>query len=220
MAKKKKYTPQAYNIEVDVDAKGNFTYSVNGNAGGNTVRPRNSDTISWAVRVGGIPHAFQIEFADFSPFGFTNKVIRSAFGPTPPMTVAIPSFYHGNLVLKYTVSVGNGWSDDPDVEPVLSDGFHGQLDRYSIKLSIDGGTLVLDQPDASFGKGQLSWNWLGTPQDNFTLVFTDPPADWPAVKQGPAQRIALDLESPGTEVEYTIQTMNLGLSVQGKLTIS
>lgn len=220
--KKTKYTPKLYHVEVNVDSKGNFQYTANG-VDAKTIRPRNTDKVSWSVKLGGIPVPFQVEFPGYGPFGIGNRVARSLFGATDPLTVSVPNYYHGNLVLKYTVTLPNGWSDDPDVVPVLSDGLDPlSLDTNVVLLSVDlQGNLVLNPPDASYAKGEVAWKWAGDPQDDFTLKFAAPvPAGWPPVTQSQSYRIALDLETPATAEKYTIETPNLGLSASGTLTIS
>lgn len=213
--------PVAYLIDVHVDLAGNFTYSAQGIPDATTIRPRNGDTLSWAVRHGGIPVPFQVEFPGVSPFDSGDQTLRSMFLPTEPQTVNIPSFYHGNRVFKYTVSIHNGWSDDPDVEPVPSDGIEADaLKVQTISLSIVNDNLVLTNPDASFVLGQVAWNWLGQALDDFTLTFDAPvPAGWPPETNSQMRKILLNLTTPGSQT-YTIQTTNFGLSVKGKLTLT
>jgi hypothetical protein len=214
-----KHTPTAYHIKVDVDAGGNFKYTADGIPDASSIRPRNGDTIVWSATFVGIPVPFQVDFPGFGPFGAVNQVVRSMFQTTKPLTVAVPSFYHGNLVFKYTVTIANGWSDDPDVEPVPADAFDAD-DTQAISLSIVNQSLVLSNADASFSKGGVSWKWAPTPLDDFSITFDSPvPPGWPAETNSQAQRIALDLETAGSQY-YTLQTEQLGLSVRGKLTIS
>ena len=219
---KAKHVLTAYNIEVDVDLYGNFRYSANGIPDASSIRPHNGDTISWSVKLGGIPVPFQVEFPGFGPFGMAGRVVRSMFQRTAPLTIAVPKYYHGNLVFKYTVTIANGWSDDPDVEPVPSDGVDKTAGTQVISLSIDNntGALVLDNLDATFVKGEVTWKWATAPLDDFTLTFKTPPTGWPPQTNSQSQRIALDLETRGLSQPYTIQTLHLGLSVDGKLTIS
>jgi hypothetical protein len=221
--KGKAHNPVAYLIEVDVDISGNFKYSANGIPDASTIRPYNGDTISWSAKLMGVPVPFQVSFSGFSPFVGGTQVVRSMFGATDPVKVAVPSFYHGNLVFKYNVTIANGWSDDPDVEPVPSDGVEKTADQQMISLSIVNGSLVLDQPNASFIKGEVTWKWAAGPSDDFTLTFNGPPplpAGWPPQTSSQAKRIALDLETAGSQ-NYTIQTLNLGLSSSGNtLTIT
>jgi len=221
--KAKKSAPVAYLIDVNVDVHGNFKYSAPGIPDASSIRPHNGDTLSWFAKFMGLPVPFQVTFPGFSPFAEGSQAVRSMFGATGPLTVAVPSFYHGNLVFKYTVSIANGWSDDPDVEPVPSDGVENTADTQAILLSISGGNLVLSNTNATFSKGEVSWKWAAGPSDDFTLTFNGPsplPSGWPPQASSQSKRIALDLETAGSQT-YTIQTLNLGLSSSGNtLTIS
>jgi len=212
--------PIAYHIRVDVEADGSFKYSADGIPDASSIRPRIGDTIAWSAKFMGIPTPFQVDFPGFGPFGAVNQVVRSLFQTTKPLTVAVPSYYHGNLVFKYTVTIANGWSDDPDVEPVPSDGVAPEDITQVISLSIVGGNLTLDNPNASFSEGEVAWKWAQTPLDDFSVTFDAPvPAGWPPQTDSQAQRITLNLQTAGSQ-SYTLQTLNLGLSVRGKLTIS
>jgi hypothetical protein len=216
-----KPTPTAYHIRVDVDAAGNFKYTADGIPDASSIRPHNGDTLVWSAKFMDIPVPFQVDFPGFGPFGGMNQVVRSMFQTTKPLTVKVPSFYHGNLVFKYTVTIANGWSDDPDVEPVPADGLDA-TDVQVVSLSIDNatGSLVLSNPNASFSKGGMSWKWTPPAYDDFSITF-DPqvPPGWPAETTSQAQKIALDLETAGSQT-YTLQTLQLGLSAKGKLTVS
>jgi hypothetical protein len=216
--------PVHHQIDVNADAHGNFTYLVNGKTDGSSIRPKNGDTVSWSATLMGFPVPFQVEFSGFSPFGPGNLVTRSLFQSTSPLTVNVPPYYHGNLVFKYTVTLANGWSDDPDIIPVPSDGVLPTAADYPnvISLSIDSSyALALDKPNASYGVGEVVWQWSTTPPlDDFSLTFDDKvPTGWTSPADSQAQKIALDFETTGSQ-NYTIQTANLGLSVRGKLTIT
>lgn len=217
---KTKRAPKAFLVEVTVGLDGSFSYSAQGIPDASTIKLINGDTISWSAKLMGIPVPFQVAFSGFNPFGAVGQVVRSPFGPTTPLTVALPSFYHGNLVFKYTVTAGNGWSDDPVVVPVPSDGLINTFGTQVISLSIDNtGSLVVNPTPASFNKGIVTWKWAGQALDEFSLTFTTPPSGWPSPVTSQSQEIALDLETVGTS-DYTIQTLALGLSAPGTLTIS
>jgi hypothetical protein len=215
-----KSVPIAYHIRVNAEADGSFKYSADGIPDASSLRPHIGDTIKWTATLMGFPTSFQVEFPGFGPFGGVNQVVRSMFQTTDPLTVTVPSYYHGNLVFKYTVTIANGWSDDPDVEPVPSDGVATDAITQVISLSIVGGNLTLDNPNASFSEGEVAWKWAQTPLDDFSITFDAPvPAGWPPQTDSQAQRITLNLQTAGSQF-YTLQTLNLGLSVRGKLTIS
>jgi plastocyanin len=214
------HSPVAYRIDVNIDVDGEFTYTVNGFEDARRLQVRNGDTVSWTAKMLGKPVPFTVEFPDFSPFGITKRVVRSFLGPTVPQTVALAPLYHGNLVFKYTVTLENGWYDDPDIVPVPSDGVDTTLSSQHICLTVDSASLGLNPEDAQFAKGGVQWGWAGKPLDNFTLTFDDPvPDGWPEQTDSESEVIILDLETPGSQY-YAIDTHHLGASVRGKLTIS
>jgi len=202
----------AFNIRVAVDLNGKFTYTADGIPDASSIRPRNGDTVSWSVTLAGMPIAFQVEFPGFSPFDQDVRMVRSLFLQTQPLTVNLPKYYHGNQVFKYTVTLANGWSDDPVVQPVPSDGLLGYAVNF-INLSVDNqGNLVLDQPNANFAQGEVTWRWAaGFLPDDFTVTFTNPP--WlPAQATSQNQILALNMQTVGGPVAYSVQTLHLGLS--------
>ncbi len=219
---KRKASPMEYRIQVNVDASGKFNYTVNGNPGGNRIQPNLGDTISWQVTWMNLPTAFQIEFASFGPFGGTNRVLRSPFGPTTPATVALPPNYRGNLIFEYTVSIANGWSDDPDVEPVPHDGIEATMDEQQVLLSLDGsGNLVITPDHQPFTKGVINWSWDPTQyvKDDFTITFKTPEPGWPRSAQSQSDQVALNLPAAPDPVSYTIETATLGVSGDSCITV-
>lgn len=211
--------PVSYLIHVHVDAHGKFTYTADGIPDASSLKPRNGDTISWSLRHMGVPVPFQVEFPGFGPFGVGTRVVRSTFLPTDPLTVTVPKYYHGNLVFKYTVTMFNGWSDDPDVEPVPAVLIDKDTQNIILLSVSAGGDLVLNSSEQPFDKGEVEWKWDGQPLDDFVLTFDEQVAGWPLQASSQSQRIVLDLESPGTAQDYTIQTVHLGLSADGTLSI-
>jgi hypothetical protein len=224
-AKKKKAfkrVPVAYHIEVNVDYAGNFTYSAAGIPDASSIKLSNGDTLDWSAKLMGIPVPFQVEFPGFGPFGPGKRVIRSMFGATTPLTAALPSYYRGNLVFEYTVSIANGWSDDPDIETVPGSPDNHDLATQTVSMSIYNSTLALDKQDTpGFLKGLVKWDWAGTPLDDFTLTFDalGLPAGWPLSTDSQSEKLVLNLLTAGSQA-YTIETLNLGLSVRGTLTIT
>jgi hypothetical protein len=223
--KKKKYEalPVAYDIYVDVDRNGNFTYKANGKDA-SKLQPQLGDTISWSAKLRGKKTAFQVEFPSIAPFGVGSRVFRSAGKPTPPQTVALLPHYQGNLVFKYTVTVSNGWYDDPVIGPIPGDPLEtGLLKAQIILLSADAnGGLKITSPPMPLAKGLVSWQWA--PQsaytDDFVLTFNVPVVPgWPPVTNSQAQSIVLNLQAAGTD-SYTINTVNTGLTAPSTLTIA
>ncbi len=217
-----KPAPVSYLIEVNADILGNFTYTTSGK-GASHLQPNVGDTVSWIATLGGFPTAFQIEFASFGPFGGKSRVQRSPGLPTPPATVALPPNYAGNLIFEYTVTLENGWSDDPDVEPVPSVGTMGGkvISPQEVLLSLDqNGGLVIAPTPANFMAGVVHWRWDQNQPvtDDFTLTFQNPPNGWPkGPTQSQSEAIALNL--PAGSASYTIQTDALGVSGSGQLNL-
>ncbi len=206
--------PVHYLITVAADNNGNFTYTANGIPDASSLRPKNGDTISWSATLNNNAVAFQVAFPGFAPFQGGTGVVRSTSPATTPLTVNLPSFYNGNLVFKYTVAIANGWSDDPIVEPVPSDGiFTLGVNPQIITLSIEDNALVITPLDASsFTTGEVTWQWAaGSIVDDFTLTFDDPPDGWPLSATSQNGILALNLQVTG-DSDYTIQTLHLGLS--------
>jgi hypothetical protein len=220
----KRAVSHAYLIHVNADVSGNFTYTVNGNPSDGRIQPNIGDTISWQATWMNLPTAFQIQFTTLGPFGGASRVQRSLFGPTSPATVALPPNYRGNLIFEYTVTLANGWSDDPDVEPVPHDGIAQDMNVQCVLLSLINGELVLTPSAADFSKGVVNWRWDPGQnfKDAFTLTFTTPPLvpkGWPQGAQSQSGEIALNLPASNGVVNYTIDTATLGVSGGGSITV-
>jgi len=220
-----KRVPVAFNIDVDIDVAGAFTYVLAGSTTpAKSIRPNNGDTVSWRVRLAGLPVPFQVEFDVFNPFGPGKGVIRSLFGRSDPVTVNLPNGYNGNLVFQYRVSTVNGWSDDPDIQPVPSDGiiFPNVVPPTTILLSIVNGVLTLSSPDLSLPAGEFEWKWSGPAIDDFNLTFDPKVSPWPTSTDSAEQRIALRLKVPTTAGKhpYVIETKTTNQEVSGKIEIT
>jgi hypothetical protein len=220
---KRELVPVSYDIHVNVDRNGKFSYKANGKDASKLL-PKLGDTVSWSAKLRGQKTAFQVEFPAIAPFGVDNRVFRSAGKPTPPQTVALLPHYQGNLVFKYTVTVSNGWYDDPIIGPIAGDPLDSQsVAAQTILLSADNnGGLTITSPAMPLAKGQVSWQW--DPQsaytDDFVLTFNMPVVPgWPPVTNSQARNIVLNLQAAGTD-RYTITTVNTGLTAPGTLTIA
>ena len=210
-------------VKVAVDKKGNFTYTLgSGGDASSLITRRQGDTVSWSVRYRGKRVPFQIEFAGTGPFGFADRVIRSSGKDSSPLTVNVPDSYEGNYVMEYRVTLENGWSDDPDVVPILSDGTNGLVAPTIVTIAEDGrGGLTLSPPAASASMGSpVLWKWAGTPKGEFTLTFDDPPPGWPVTTASSSQQIALTFPVAGKDEAYAIKLNNSTLFGTGKLTIT
>jgi hypothetical protein len=222
--KKKKTVPVDYLIEVNVDRRGNFTYTANGQKGASKFQPHLGDTISWVAKLKKRKTDFQVEFPGIAPFAGGVRAFRSAGRPTSPQTVALLPHYRGNLIFKYTVTVSNGWYDDPVIGPVPADGLLEGMNAQTILLSADNnGNLTIAAPPMPLPEGPVAWQWdpHSAYTDDFVLTFKAPgvPAGWPPVTNSQDQTIVLNLQTPGND-QYTINTVNTGLSAGSTLQIS
>jgi hypothetical protein len=225
MAKKPSNTarkPELYDIRIDVKGDGKFYYTLPDGSDASTIRPCNKDTVRWSLKVKGRKQPFTIEFPDFGPFGIRNRVARSFGGPTVALTVNVSPLYTGNLAMKYTVILTNGWSDDPDIVPVPSDEVLGRVISPPILLSVDAAGLVITPPLVEIHEGIVTWKWndaVGeSNRDDFALDFDSPAPGWPqTANSNGTQQIVLN-QKKGSSA-YTITTENMGLSQKSTLTV-
>jgi hypothetical protein len=217
--------PQAtFPIRVDVDKEGNFHYTLPNNQLGSTIHPHNNQTVSWQVFVKGRPRPFSIAFSENSPFGSQNY-IRSFGKRTEPLPVAVSKYYRGNLCMEYSVSLDNGWTDDPDIVPNPSDSIDPDaVKNPDILLYLnDDGKLTVSNDNAVLDKGVVTWIWKGgTDLGKFTLTFDPKVPHWPPStdSQGHPNRIDLNLmDTDGVAHAYTIQSENFGETNTCYLTI-
>ncbi len=223
---KDKRDPVNYLVLINVDKYGKFTYNLPDGSDASTIRPTNLDTVQWSLKVKGRSQPFTIEFPDFGPFGIRNRVARSFGGPTAKLTVVVSQFYRGNLAMKYNVILTNGWTDDPDVVPIPSDGLAPQLALINppILLSVDASGLVIAPPPIPIRAGIVTWKWDdGTDEsnrDDFDLKFDPMVPGWPVTAgSNGTQQILLNLPAAAGANPYTITTENLGLKAAGTLTV-
>jgi hypothetical protein len=222
--KKKKPAPVAYDIRVNVDRYGNFTYKANGKDA-SRLEPRLGDTVSWSARLRGKKTTLQVEFPGIAPFDGGSRVFRSDGKPTHPQKVALLPHYQGNLLFKYTVTISNGWYDDPIIGPVPIDPLDNQsIVPQIILLSANAnGGLTITSPAMPLSKERpVAWQWdpHSAYTDEFVLTFNLPVvAGWPPMINSQARSIVLNLQVAGTD-NYTINTVNTGLTAWSTLTIA
>jgi len=222
---KDKRDPVNYLVLINVDKYGKFTYNLPDGSDASTIRPTNLDTVQWSLKVKGKHQPFTIEFPDFGPFGIRNRVARSFGGPTAKLTVIVSQFYRGNLAMKYNVILTNGWTDDPDVVPIPSDGLNPkiQVDNLPILLSVDATGLLISPPRTLLA-GVVSWKWDDATdesnRDDFDLKIDPMVLGWPTTaSSNGTQEIVLNLPAAAGGNPYTITTENLGLKATSSLTV-
>jgi hypothetical protein len=171
-----------------VDRKNNFHYhEVFSGEDASSLTAINGDLIVWILDSAIEPRTFQIDFGEINPFQFLRRMTRRGTDYIGPEKVNFPDAYKGNKTLKYTVSLGNGWQDDPDVVPVPPDAgtiLHGLIltpdgkiswtDNTYVAISLNPAEIVRS---AGGGRATVIWQWdVGStdPAPPFHLHFDDP----------------------------------------------
>ena len=193
--------PKNRTIRIHVDAQHKFHYTdlFDGADAATGVRLIDSDQLAWVLDSSIAPRCFQIDFGLINPFRngvpFSLRGIDFIVSPK----VSFPSTFAGNRILKYTVSLGNGWVDDPDVVPVPSDvvnprpvdvahpadcsiSWMDPATEAAIKLDPAG---MSANATNSGGLAMVTWQWAANQPDTgpFILQFLNPvnpvPDGWP-----------------------------------------
>src|ERR1017187_10024555 len=114
--------PTPWKILISADPKtGKLRYR---DAKGNDLKrvfPSNGDTIQWKLDTGIQKQPFQISFSEVNPFNVGTSVSYRGNGTALSDIVNFNDNFVGSKVCKYTVTLNNGWFDDPDVVPVPAD---------------------------------------------------------------------------------------------------
>ena len=243
--------PKDFVIEIHVDRKRQFHYTdLETNTDASVLVLIDGDTVEWVLHGFIFPRTFQIDFGTANPFqlGRTVSLRGNDSIMAPPLNFPFKTYPH-NRLMKYTVSLANGWSDDPDIVPAPGDPtLHGDRFLPASKIKWDDATtqvkIVLTQPDMTAdatgngGYAQVTWSWQ-TDQPNpqpFSLQFSAPagqntvPAGWPsaaedsAIMNGvPAIQLYLPPGYNGEVTPFTVTTTDAGgnqISVSGTLLIT
>jgi hypothetical protein len=116
--------------------------------------------------------------------------------------VQFPTNFQGSRLCKYTVTLSNGWSDDPDVVPVPPDTLPRPFDAPQIVVCLiawhlDNGTItgidLTPNNVASRAYQPVDWKWADSqpaPTQDFTLHFDNQVPGWPK-DSGPDSEIIL-----------------------------
>jgi len=226
--------PRKFKILIGVNSNREFTYKelYSGNDA-SSLTVVNGDQITWVLDLAIPERAFQLDFDIINPFQLFRTVSLRDHGHIAAETVNFPRGYVGNRQLKYSVTLGNGWHDDPVVVPVENDGgIRGALALASNVLiqwaDLQYMNIVLNPASYTTSSGggniPITWNWNVGPNDPtppFSLLFTNPPNGWPNTEQDSDPAITLSL--PAGSSPYTITTMSgVGGQIQksGTLTIT
>jgi hypothetical protein len=234
--------PKHFTIIISLDASLNFRYNelFSGNDA-SSLAVINGDLICWILDASIPERDLQIDFGLINPFKIFSNLSLRGEGQVVTPPVNFPSAYPGNRQLKYTVSLGNGFSDDPDVVPVESQlyalgnlALSGDFGLQWVAAQPPYQATILNPADvtksAGGSKATLTWIWSvnpGDPTPPFNLVFTNPPAGWPAgvtysTDVNPAITLVLP---PGGRTLFTITTTsgdggNSNVQAKGYLTVT
>jgi hypothetical protein len=216
--------PKNFVIQISLDADQNFEYQdLFSQMDASTITVINGDRIAWVLDPGISNRTLQLDFGDVNPFSIFHSVTLRGNGQVVANKVNFPINYPGNRQLKYTVSVGNGLHDDPDVVPVENDG--GLISAlilpadFKIDWVDDTFQAITLNPaevtkNAGAGKASVTWRWddnqdPDNPTPPFDLDFIAPPNGWPPTtthSTNPNPVITLSLP-PGPRTQFKITTL-------------
>ena len=188
-------------VQISLDANNQFQYKdlFDGTDASQLVVIQ-GDRLVWTLNPTLSPQNFQIDFDQVNPFTLGRPVSLRGNGSITAPAFNFPfNTYSGNRILKYMVTLGNGWSDDPDVVPSPGDPvLEGLgLNPSGVITWADPSTqnqIVLTPPAMTASSGgslaKVTWAWdpsQPNPQP-FSLQFeqdTPPgiPSGWPTTEQ-------------------------------------
>jgi len=193
--------PKNRTILIGVDDERNFYYTdLFDETDAHTLKLINGDMLAWVLDPSISPRTFQIDFGVVNPFHIGVPVSLRGIDYVVSPKVKFRNTYQGNRHLKYTVTLGNGWVDDPDVVPVPEDATLGGLITPPhcdiFWTTPDEIAIDIDPKDLSIQSGgnpplaEMVWRWRSDQVDiqPFTLEFApDPgqllPSGWPQGEQ-------------------------------------
>jgi len=229
--------PRNFNIQISLDDKLNFHYNdlFSGDDASN-ITVIKDDRIVWTLHPSIQERELQIDFGPINPFTFGRPLTMRGLGQVVTQKVLFPSSFSGNRQLKYQVSIGCGFSDDPDVVPVENPNGLNLTLLQNADLEIDWVSasheaITLNdlnvQKSAAGGKALVIVRWKANakPATAFSLLFTSPPAGWPKpVTHSTVVKPTITFElPPGAKTKYTIRTTADNgdeIEVSGYLTVT
>lgn len=218
--KTKTTKPTTWQIFIGFDpTTGKITYRDASNNDASRIFPINGDTIQWALARSIKNQPFQVDFGLVNPFHVGSPVSYRGTKPVLSEAVNFPEEFLGSKLCKYNLSLGNGWSDDPDVVPVPADTvLHPNQIRLGaeclISWHINNGAIAgitLNPPDlTSLSHQAVDWRWAdGQPADtaDFSLTFASAVPDCPLTSESSARELVL---TPGkvAQTKFTIDVMD------------
>jgi hypothetical protein len=150
-----------------------------------SITVNNDDRIVWVLDPAIPERTFQIDFGPINPFSIFEPVSLRGESYIVSPKVYFPAKYKGDRNLKYSILLGNGWQDDPDVVPVPPDASieskRTDLATCTIswtstqheQIELSGETIEIKITE---GKPMVTWQWAenAKPKSPFTLEFEKP----------------------------------------------
>lgn len=155
-------------IVVKVHADGNFKYIDESGNPAERVTVSVGDFLSWSVALAGRPTDFQITFKSLSPFKKLRE-IRSNGGLSHPAQVTTN---HLGRSMSYTVTLPNGWSNDPEARVEGGGGnlIGGAASDVDIDFDPDKDGKIHLPNYSPVGRGGFV-RWESESGDPFTIAF-------------------------------------------------
>ena len=197
--------PKDFVIEIHVDRKRQFHYTdLETNTDASVLVLIDGDTVEWVLHGFIFPRTFQIDFGTSNPFQLGRSVSLRGNDSimAPPLNFPFKTYPH-NRLMKYTVSLANGWSDDPDIVPAPGDPtLHGDrflpagaitwYDATQKQIVLTPANMTADAT-GNGGYAPVTWSWQAdqpNPQP-FSVQFEAGiapgiPPGWPTAEQDSA----------------------------------
>jgi hypothetical protein len=220
-----------YTILIQVDPHTRVFHYTNPPTGDDvkTIVLVNGDRLVWVLDPLLPERTFQIDFDVLNPFRVGRAVSfrGSDFVVSPAVRLPVP--YSADRGFKYSVSLGNGWQDDPRciVVPEPPDPNNPFEIMKLVKVSTTDNISWTDSSETAIALSTIDiaaqasgvsktatviWQWDPAQQDTqpFTLKFTPPlgnsiPPGWPTTPQTDPECITLSLP-PGAKTPFRIDT--------------
>lgn len=182
----------------------------------------NGDRVTWALDQSLPERTFQIDFGVLNPFHLGQLVSFRGSDFAVSTAVNLPLKYQqaNNPVFEYSVTLGNGWKDDPRClvvpePPDPTSSLHRGVGDFTIKWHDTSESAIdLSPTDLTLGTGNhntktVVFAWAAGQPDTqpFTLVFPNAPNGWPtgALKDNGTGLIAPSLPA-GQKTAFIITT--------------
>jgi|GEM_PF-5371983 hypothetical protein len=190
--------PKNRTIRIHVDGQHKFHYTdlFDGSDASTGIRLIDGDQLAWVLDSSIESRTFQIDFGLINPFQNGVPISLRGIDFIVSPKVSFPAVFAGNRIVKYSVSLGNGWVDDPDVVPVPSDVVNPRprgaanpadcliswLDANEAAIQLDPAPMTANATNSG-GYAMVTWAWASKDPEPFTLEFLAPvypiPDGWP-----------------------------------------